>query len=277
MLATGALAREVGGRPLVSVGVAPHSIRAVPREWLRPLHELAERLDAPFHMHASEQPAEVVASLDAWGKRPIEVIDAEGALDSRTTVVHATHLTRGEISLLGNSGVTVCACPTTERDLGDGFLPGLELYQAGARIAIGTDSQTVIDPFEDMRLLEYHERLRRLQRVVLMDVERQGRREIAPRLLATGTEGGAAALHLDGGRIAEGALADFIAIDLEHRALTGWRDRTLAAHLALAAPAVVVSDAWVGGVQAIRGGRHRLDAESRAGFERVARRLASRM
>jgi formimidoylglutamate deiminase len=272
---TASLVALTRGRPLVSVGVAPHSIRAIPRAWLRPLHALAHDLDVPFHMHVSEQPAEVSAALEAWGRRPVEVLAEEGTLDDRMTAVHATHLTRTEVTLLGEARATVCACPTTERDLGDGFLPGLELLLAGARVAIGSDSQTVIDPFEDMRLLEYHERLRRLERVVL--AARAGlRREVAPSLLSAATEAGAHSLRIDAGRIEAGALADFIAVDLDHRTLAGWRDTTLAAGLALSAPAAVVSDVWVGGVQTIRSGRHRLDAESRAGFERVARRLASR-
>jgi formimidoylglutamate deiminase len=176
---------------------------------------------------------------------------------------------------LGNAHAIVCACPTTERDLGDGFLPGLELIAAGAHIALGTDSQTVIDAFEDMRLLEYNERLRRLERVILAPREAGARNEVAPTLLNAATEAGARSLRIDAGRIAEGALADLVTIDLEHRSLAGWHDNTLAACLTLCAPASVVSDVWVGGVQRIRGGRHRLDAESRAAFQRIARRFAT--
>jgi formimidoylglutamate deiminase len=270
---TSALADFARTHPLVTIGVAPHSLRAVPREWLQPSNALSRRLNAPFHMHVSEQPAEVTAVLEAWGRRPVEVLAENGVIDDHLTAVHATHLTFREVELLGTPGPTICACPTTERDLGDGFLPGKELLEAGARIALGTDSQTMIDPLGEMRLLEYHERLRRLRRVVIAANDRD-RLAVAPALLAMGTECGARSLRLHAGRVETGALADFVAIDLEHRALEGWSDDTLGAFLALCAPADVVSDVWVNGVQRVQGGHHRLDRESAAAFRAVARRLS---
>ena len=270
---TTALADFARARPLLTIGVAPHSLRAVPREWLQPANALSRRLDAPFHMHVSEQPAEVTAVLEAWGRRPVEVLAENGVIDDHLTAVHATHLTFREVELLGTPGPTVCACPTTERDLGDGFLPGKELIEAGARIALGTDSQTLIDPLGEMRLLEYHERLRRLRRVVIAASERD-RIAVAPALLAMGTTGGARSLRLNAGILEPGALADFVAVDLEHRALEGWADDTLDALLALCAPPDVVSDVWVGGVQRVQGGHHRLDQESATAFRTVARRLS---
>ncbi len=264
------LAHAIQDRPLVSFGIAPHSLRAVPRAWLRPMHALAFGYAAPFHIHVAEQPAEVTACLEAFGRRPVEILADEGVIDEHLTAVHATHLTFREVALLGAPGPTVCACPTTERDLGDGFLPALELVAAGARLALGTDSQTVIDPLEDMRLLEYHERLRRLRRIVLAPEQPDERNRVAPQLIAAGTSAGAQALRLPAGRIEVDALADLTAIDLHHRALAGWSDETLDACLTLAAPAAVVSDVWVGGVQRITGGRHRLDEESTAAFHAAA-------
>jgi formimidoylglutamate deiminase len=259
-------------KPAVSIGIAPHSIRAVPREWLAPIHSLAFGLGIPLHMHVSEQPAEVSACLDAYGCRPVELLAAAGVIDEHFTAVHATHLTFREVDLLGTPGPTVCACPTTERDLGDGFLPGRELMDAGARFAIGSDSQAVIDLFEEIRLLEYNERLRRLSRVILTGDSHGDRRSVAPALLDMATRGGARSLRVEAGRIEAGALADFTAIDLEHRGVEGWSDATLDAVLALSAPAAAVSDVWVGGVQRIRNGRHRLDQESARAFRSVARR-----
>lgn len=269
---TADLADSVQDRPLCTVGVAPHSIRAVPRTWLGPMHSLAFGLNAPFHMHVSEQPAEITASLEAWGRRPVEVLADEGVIDEHFTAVHATHLTFREVELLGAPGPTICACPTTERDLGDGFLPGRELMRAGASIAIGSDSQTVIDPFEEMRLLEYHERLRRQERVVLTTTT-DGREAVAPLLFEMATGAGARSLRLPAGRIEPGAHADFTAIDLGARTLEGWTDGTLDALLALCAPASVVSDVWVAGVQRVQAGRHRLDGEAAAAFRAIARRL----
>jgi formimidoylglutamate deiminase len=267
------LSDYAGSRPLVSIGVAPHSLRATPRDWLAPLHSLAHGMGAPFHMHVSEQPAEVTAVLEAWGRRPVEVLAECGVIDDHLTAVHATHLTFREVDLLGTPGPTICACPTTERELGDGFLPGKELLEAGARIALGTDSQTRIDLLDEMRLLEYHERLRRLRRVVIT-ARHEDRLAVAPALLEMATGGGARSLRLPAGRFQTDAFADFIAIDLSHRALEGWTDGTLDALLALSAPADVVSDVWVGGVQRVQGGHHRLDRESAAAFRSLSRRLS---
>jgi formimidoylglutamate deiminase len=257
-------------RPLVSIGVAPHSIRAVPRGWLRPMHALAFGYDLPFHIHANEQPAEIAACMSAYGKRPVEVMTEEGVVDGLFTAVHATHVTHNEISLLASNGPSVCACPTTERDLGDGFLPGDELRTAGARIAMGTDGQSMIDPFAEMRLLEYHERLRKLRRVVLARSDTHGRLANAPLLIEAGTVAGAASLRLDAGVIAPGAFADLVAIDLQHLALAGADAERLAAMVALCAPRDVVCDVWVGGVQRISDRRHVHQHAASAAFRRVA-------
>jgi formimidoylglutamate deiminase len=270
---TDALRKEWAGRPGVTVGVAPHSVRAVPRGWLAELHAWATYHDLPFHIHASEQPAEVEAAVAAWGLRPIELLAEEGVLDERLTAVHATHLTPAEVTLLGDAGAMVCACPTTERDLGDGFLLGSELLAAGARIALGSDSQTVIDPFEEMRLVEYHERLRRLRRVVLAVPGAADRLENAPPLLEMGTEAGARSLRLETGRIEAGLLADLIAVDLEHPTLAGFTPEYLAALLTLSAPPAVVSDVWVDGVRRVEEYRHPLDDEAPAALRRVADQL----
>jgi formimidoylglutamate deiminase len=293
-----ALASRVAGRDDVMVGVAPHSVRAVPADWLGAIHAFACERDMPFHMHASEQPAEVDACRAAHGITPIELIAGRGALDERTTIVHATHATAREIGLLG--GATVCVCPTTERDLGDGFLPASALLEAGARLALGTDSQTVIAPFEEMRLIEYHERLRTLRRVVLARAESGGgpgrsaghgyavgspvgraasgrstRLEVAPTLLRMGAEHGARSLRLDAGALEPGRLADFVTIDLRHPALEGWTPGTLAPLLALCAPPDVIVDVWVGGVQRIARGRHAAQDEAVAAYRAVAARFAA--
>lgn len=230
-----------------TMAVAPHSIRAVNREWLKPIHVWAADADVPMHMHVSEQTLEVETCAAAYGRRPIELLDDEEVLDARFTAIHATHVAMNEIALLARSRASVCACPSTERDLGDGFLQASSLHTAGARIAIGTDSQSVIDPFEEMRLIEYHERLRRNERVLLSYVN-DGIASVAPTLLQYATIGGARALQLDAGEIAEGKLADFVAIDLEQMQLAGWTDDSLDAMLTLSASApLVIADTWVGG------------------------------
>jgi formimidoylglutamate deiminase len=194
------LATDVIGLARVSVGVAPHSIRAVPRDWITVLHAWASTRDLPFHMHVSEQPAEVEACEAAFGMRPVELLDKCGVLDDRFTGVHATHISDREVVMLAIGGGTVCACPSTERDLGDGFLRGGDLLRAGAQIALGTDSQTMLDMFEEARLVEYNERLRRLERVLLTrgadDVL-----EVAPVLLRMASVAGARSLRVPAGTL----------------------------------------------------------------------------
>lgn len=272
---TAALAEAWRGAPRVSIGVAPHSVRAVPREWLGEIVGWAGARDVVVHMHVSEQPREVEECLAAYGARPVELLADDGVLGERFTAVHATHLTAGEVRRLGDSGSTVCACPTTERDLGDGFLPGRELLAAGARIALGTDSHTIVDMFEEMRLVEYHERLRRLRRVVLTVPGPDDRLEVAPLLFDLAMESGARSLGLEAGRLEPGRLADFVAVDLEHPVLAGWTPDTLGAMLTLSASAGVVTDVWVGGVRRIEAGHHAAEEAAAAEFRRVSGRLAA--
>lgn len=241
------LAGLVKNLPHTTMAVAPHSIRAVDQEWLKPIHAWAERANVPVHMHVSEQAVEVEACVAAYGRRPVELLHDAGVLDARLTAIHATHIAMNEIALLGRARTTVCACPSTERDLGDGFLPAASLHAAAVPLGIGTDSQSVIDPLEEIRLIEYHERLRRNERVVVSE-RKDDRVVVAPALLGFGTTSGARALQLEAGAIASGKLADFIAIDLEQIQLHGWNDDTLDAVLALTASApLVVTDTWVGG------------------------------
>jgi formimidoylglutamate deiminase len=258
--------------PGVTIGVAPHSVRAVPPDWLRPLHDAASSWGVAFHMHAAEQPAEVEAARAAWGRRPVELLADLGVLQGGTCLVHATHLTDEEVRFVAEAGVVVCACPTTERDLGDGFLRGQELLAHGGTVAVGSDSQTIIDPLEEIRLIEYHERLRRLQRVVLGGNETADTVEPAPTLLRIASAGGAAALKLHAGELQAGMHADLVGIDLEHPSLAGWTEAALPALLALSAPSAVVADVWVGGHRRVTAGRHPLLAEAALGFSEVARR-----
>ncbi len=149
--------------PLVTLGAALHSVRAVPREGL----EVAARelpASVPLHLHLSEQPAENAACVEAYGLTPTELLADAGVLSSRVSVVHATHLTDHDIELLAQSGTTAVFCPTTEADLGDGIGPGRELHDAGVALAIGSDQNAVVDPLLELRGLEAGERLRSLRR-----------------------------------------------------------------------------------------------------------------
>lgn len=159
-------ARYAGASDVV-IGVAPHSVRAVPPAWLGELASYAEKHALPLHMHVAEQPAELAACRAETGLLPIELLAERGVLGPRFVAVHATHLAAHEFALLGGSKSFVCLCPTTERDLGDGLPNVGALYAAGARLCVGIDSHVVTHPLEDLRGVELGERLRTQQRVTL--------------------------------------------------------------------------------------------------------------
>lgn len=138
----------------LAVGIAPHSVRACPRDWLEELGRYAADEGLVLHVHADEQPREVEECLAEHGRRPIELLGDCGCLGERTTVVHATQANGAELDLLRDSGSMICACPTTEADLGDGFLPAVRVRHRGIPLCIGSDSNVRIDPFEELRQLE---------------------------------------------------------------------------------------------------------------------------
>ena len=140
----------------VRVGLAPHSVRACPRDWLEELGAYAAREELPLHVHADEQPREIEECVAEHGLRPIELLAETGCLGPQTTVVHATHADAHELDLLAEAGARVCVCPTTEANLGDGFAPAEEICERGIGICIGSDSNVRIDPLEELRELEGH-------------------------------------------------------------------------------------------------------------------------
>ncbi|MBW4042317.1 MAG: formimidoylglutamate deiminase [Acidobacteria bacterium] len=197
-----ALREAVGDDPLVAVGAAIHSVRAVP---LSAIERIVAALpaDVPLHLHVAEQPRETAAFLAVHGETPVAALDRLGVLGPRTTLVHGTHLSPEDVARVGAAGATVAFCPTTEADLGDGIGPGKALAAAGARIALGSDGQSVIDPLLEIRGLEAGERLA------------SGRRGRIgpPALLAAGTWHGSTSLGLRPNRFAVGDPADFVELD----------------------------------------------------------------
>ena len=175
--------RDGGAR----VGVAPHSVRACPRDWLEALGAYAREHDLPLHVHVDEQPREIEECIAEHGLRPIELLAETKCLTSRTTVVHATHADGGELDLLAQAGARVCACPTTEANLGDGFLPVERLLHRGIGLCIGSDSNVRVDPFEELRELDGIAR------------RQSGRRNVltVDDLLSIGSDEGAASLGLE--------------------------------------------------------------------------------
>jgi hypothetical protein len=172
------------------VGTAIHSVRAVPVEQLSTVAKAAEQWSAPLHVHLSEQRAENEACLIAYHRTPAQLLEQHGALSPRTTAVHATHLSQVDIEILGDSGTCVCMCPTTERDLADGIGAARSMFEAGSPITLGSDSQAVIDLFEEARAVELDERL---------SSERRGHWPAADLLFAA-TETGHASLGRPDGR-----------------------------------------------------------------------------
>jgi formimidoylglutamate deiminase len=138
----------------VPVGLAPHSVRACPADWLEEIGRHAAAEGLPLHVHADEQPKEIEECLAEHGCRPIELLARTGCLTDRTTVVHATHADGAELDLVASHGAAICACPTTEADLGDGFLPAERIRTRAIPLCIGSDSNVRVDPFEELRELE---------------------------------------------------------------------------------------------------------------------------
>jgi formimidoylglutamate deiminase len=190
----------------VRVGLAPHSVRACPADWLAEIGRYAESAGLPLHVHADEQPREIEECLAEHGIRPIELLARTGCLGPQTTVVHATHADDAELDLVAEAGARVCVCPTTEANLGDGFVPVAALCDRGIGICIGSDSNVRIDPLEELRELEGIVR------------RAAGRRNVIPvdALLGFGTEEGAASLGLDSWPNAS--------VDLDHPSLRGVDD-----------------------------------------------------
>ena len=231
----------------VPVGVAPHSVRAVPADWFRAIAAYSREHQLPLHVHADEQLAEIEQSRAACGCTPIELLARLGALHDHTTVIHATHANAQEIELLASARSTVCVCPTTEGDLGDGIAPYAELLAAGIPLAIGADSNTRLAPLEELRWAEYSARMRYQRRRVLVADELAAP---GPFLLATGTIAGARALGLSSGEIVASQPADLIAVNLNHPVLAGWTREDLLDVLFFGAASDVIVGTWVQGRKA---------------------------
>lgn len=247
----GAWAERVSGLdvPGIVVGAAIHSVRAVPGDDAAQVAAWATGESRPLHFHLSEQPAENEASLAATGMTPAELLHQVGALGPSSTAVHATHVTAGDIALLGANHVGACICPTTERELADGIGPTNLLKDAGVRLTLGTDSHAVIDLIEEARLIELHERLAHGER---------GHHSAAD-LLDAATIDGMGALGWDSGRIAAGALADFTTVRLDSPRTAGSADPENA--VIFASTAADVTDVVVGGRRVVRAGVHVAQAD----------------
>ena len=263
--------RQAAARlPDANVGVAPHSLRAVTPQELDALTALAGK--GPIHIHAAEQVKEVEDCVAWSGRRPVEWLVDRG-IDRRWCLIHATHLTEDETAALAASGAVAGLCPITEANLGDGTFPAEAYVTAGGRIAIGTDSNILIDGAGELRALEYAQRLARRARNVL--AEREGA-SVGGALYRAALAGGAQALGLGPTGLEVGAPADIVTLNLDHPSLVGRRRDGALDGWIFAGGADVVETVWRYGDPVVKDGRHRDREPVAARYRQVVRRLLSR-
>jgi formimidoylglutamate deiminase len=242
----------------VRFGVAPHSIRAVPLPDLREIAAWSRQNNLPLHMHVAEQIAENAACLREYGSTPVQLLSKEKFLGPDFTAVHAIHISGDEITMLAEANATICSCPTTERNLGDGIIAVDNVMAAGIRVALGSDSQAQIDPLEDARELDYHLRLKQQERAILDQTANQ---TLASRLFDSATVQGARALDLPGGRLTPGSFADFFTVDLNDVSIAGHSAEDLLPIIVFALNRSAIRDVVVNGRFILRDQKHLLQEE----------------
>ncbi|MUL82978.1 MULTISPECIES: formimidoylglutamate deiminase [unclassified Mycolicibacterium] len=233
------------GDTVVVIGAALHSVRGVPVEHMGAVVDWATAHDAPLHVHSSEQNAEIDQCLAVHGCTPTALLRDHGALGSRTTAVHATHLTDADITDLDTTVTGVCFCPTTERDLGDGLGPATALMNNAGLFSLGSDSHAVIDLFEEARAVELDERLARRERGLFAAAD----------LLTAATANGHQALGFgDAGHLRVGQRADLVAVDLDSIRTAG--SPASAETAVFAATAADITDVVIDGRVVVANRRH---------------------
>jgi formimidoylglutamate deiminase len=253
------LAQRFAHDASVRVGLAAHSIRAVPREQVIELAAYAQQHHLPFHMHVAEQPGEVEASQQEYGMRPVELLAQAGVLHPGFVAVHATHLTPAEVRALGAVKAFVCLCRTTERDLGDGLPHTRALVEAGVRLCFGVDSHASSDAFEEIRAVEWDERSRTASRHVVAD---------APELLRAATQHGYQAIGFD-----HLWSEDKVYLKANDPCLAGIGDDCLTDAIIFAATPRAVDQVVVDGRTIVKDGQYLQYEEARRGYQTTLRKL----
>jgi formimidoylglutamate deiminase len=255
----GALIHECSAAPReVRFGIAPHSVRAVPLADLKEIAAWSRGNKLPLHMHVAEQVAENAACLREYGFTPVRLLSKERLLGPDFTAVHAIHISAEEIAMLAEANATICSCPTTERNLGDGIIAADRVMEKGIRVAFGSDSQAQIDPLEDARELEYHLRLKQHERAILDPITDQS---LASRLFDCATGHGARALNLPGGGLTPGSFADFFTVDLNDVSIAGHSAEDLLPIIVFALNRSAIRDVVVNGRFILRDQKHGLHDE----------------
>ncbi len=252
--------------PDATIGITPHSLRAVSPETLDAILTLSDK--CPVHIHIAEQVKEVEEILDWSGQRPVEWLFDNINVNDRWCLIHATHLTARERQSIASSGAVAGLCPITEANLGDGIFDGVNYLQDGGRIGIGSDSNIYISVAEELRLLEYSQRLRDQGRNLLVSSGSTGRA-----LYDACLNGGSRASGRKVGKLAVGYRADITALDNNHPALIARKDDGWLDGWIFAGDNQVVSDVWVGGRHLVQDGRHINREHARGAFKQTIERI----
>ncbi len=253
------------------LGIAAHSLRAVTPDDL----SFVTRLDlsAPFHLHIAEQQSEVEDVLSHLGKRPVDWLLGHYDVGERWCLIHATQMTAGETKALAKTGAVVGLCPITESSLGDGIFRAREYLMAGGAFSIGSDSNIRISLVEELRTLEYSQRLQHRERAVLATSEHS-----TGRVLWQGAaKGGAQASGRGGGETAVGKLADLVALDGDAPDLIGKRGDTLLDSFIFAGSSNMVTDVWSAGRHMVKDGAHIRRGEITAKYKKIMLTLTQRI
>ncbi len=264
--------QAVRGQVLHRVGIAPHSLRAVPAEILALLFDSVDDTELPVHIHIAEQIDEVQDCLAHLGARPVAWLLDNAPVNARWCLVHATHINDSERANAAASGAIAGLCPTTEADLGDGFFATAEWLDAGGRFGIGSDSNLRISVSEELRSLEYSERLRRGRRNVLRDEDGNCGRF----LYEHSARAGAQALAQETGVLAGGRRADLVELDPAHPLLAGRDGDAVLESLVFAGGKDMVRSVFVGGRQLVTEGRHVDEVALRRRFDNAMQAVLSR-
>lgn len=263
-----------GGSRTQRTGVAFHSLRAVPLENLRQAALSLGTLDAnlPVHIHVAEQLLEVQACVRETGRRPIELLLDTGLLDQHWCLVHATHATGEELEGIAAAAATVCVSISTEANLGDGFFDTARFLTAGGRLCVGSDSQSTVSPTEELRWLEYQQRLRKKRRAVLATAAEP---HVGTRLWRDAALHGSQAIGQPAGAIEVGRRADWLVLDAAHPSMVGGAADAALDRLLFAGGDAAIRDVAVAGRWVIKDRRHAVEDELRPRFTDLMQRLAA--
>ncbi|MBR0782050.1 formimidoylglutamate deiminase [Bradyrhizobium iriomotense] len=262
--------KAIANLPGANIGIAPHSLRAVAPDELTAIISFAE--GGPVHIHAAEQVKEVEDCLAWSGRRPVQWLLERAPVDQRWCLIHATHMTTEEVAAFAKTGAVAGLCPITEASLGDGIFSAREFLEAGGLFGIGTDSNVLIGAADELRQLEYGQRLKHRQRNVLSG---GAGRSTGRTLLDNALAGGARALAQPTVGLAPGARADIVTLDTAHPSLAGRTHDAVIDGWIFAAGGAAIDCVWAGGNRVVEGGRHRLRQAARERFNATVRRLVA--